>query len=100
MFWLDPFVDKSRTKMCSIAGGPPLHSACLDAARKYALSQIQQQGVTQGKVSAAQVARLKSPHSFTTIGWNMATVDADLFDFSLQLVSVDVVQPCGAFTSL
>ena len=32
VFWLDPVVDGSRTKMRVIAGDPPLYSACLDAA--------------------------------------------------------------------
>ena len=38
-------------------------------------------------VSAAQEARIKFPNVFTTFGWNLATYDADHFDFSLQLVS-------------
>ena len=61
VFWLDPFVDESRAKMSSIAGDPPVYSACLDAADNYALGRLLQEGVTQGKVSAAQEARIKFP---------------------------------------
>ncbi len=86
MFWLDPFVDGSRAKMCSIAGDPPLYSACLDAAENYALGKIHQEGVTQGKVSAAQEARIKFPHVFTTFNWNLAMYEADHFDSCLPLV--------------
>ena len=93
VFWLNPFVDGSpihsgltRKKMCSIAGDPPLYSACLDAAENYALTKIQQEGLTQGKVSAAQEARIKFPHVFTAFQWKLAKYDADHFDFSLPLV--------------
>ena len=93
VFWLNPFVDGSpcksaltRQKMCSIAGDPPLYSACLDAAENYALTKIQQEGVIQGKVSAAQEARIKFPHVFTAFSWNLGTHDADHFDSSLPLV--------------
>ena len=78
VFWLDPFVDRSRTKMSSIAGDPPLYSACLDAAENYALGKIHQQGVAQGKVSAAHEARIKFPHVFTTFTWNLAMYEVDL----------------------
>ena len=68
VFWLNPFVDGSpihsaltRKKMCSIAGDPPLYSACLDAVENYALTKLHQEGVIQGKVSAAQEARIKFP---------------------------------------
>ena len=80
------FVDGSRTKMCSIAGDPPLYSACLDAAENYALRKIQQEGVMQGKVSAAQEARIKFPHVFTTFHMDPAMYEADHFDSSLPLV--------------
>ena len=86
VFWLDPFVDGSRTKMCSIAGDPPLYSACLDAAENYALGKIHQQGVMQGNVSAAQEARIKFPHVFTTFNWDLVRYEADHFDSSLPLV--------------
>ena len=86
VFWLNPFVDESHRKLCAIAGDPPLYSACLDAAEKYALRKIQQEGVMQGKVSAAQEARIKFPHVFTTFNWNLASYEADHFDSSLPLV--------------
>ena len=86
VFWLDPFVDGSRPTMSSIAGDPPLYSACLDAAENYALGKIHQRGVTQGKVSAAQEARIKFPHVFTTFNWSLAAYEADHFDSSLPLV--------------
>ena len=86
VFWLDPFVDRSRTKMSSIAGDPPLYSACLDAAENYALGKIHQQGVAQGKVSAAHEARIKFPHVFTIFAWDLAMYEADHFDSSLPLV--------------
>ena len=93
MFWLNPFVDGSpvhsaltREKMRSIAGDPPLYSACLDAAENYALTKIHQEGVIQGKVSAAQEARIKFPHVFTTFHWHPSMYEADHFDSSLPLV--------------
>ena len=43
VFWLNPFVDGPRPKLCSIAGDPPLYSACLDAAENYALGKILQE---------------------------------------------------------
>ena len=86
VFWLDPFVDESRAKMCCIAGDPPVYSACLDAADNYALGRLLQEGVTQGKVSAAQEARIKFPHVFTAFQWKLDKYDADHFDFSLPLV--------------
>ena len=48
-------------------------------------------------MSAAQEARLKFPHCCTTFGWDLATVDADHFDFPLQFVSGDVAQPLWGF---
>ena len=87
MFWLDPFVDASRATMCSIAGDPPLYSACLDAAENYALAKIHQEGVAEGKVSAAQEARIKFPHVFTIFNWDLAMYEADHFDSSLPLIS-------------
>ena len=93
VFWLNPFIDGSpihpewtRKKMCSIAGGPPIYSACLDAAENYALTKIQQEGVTQGKVTAAQEARIKFPHTFTTFQVCAFYYEADHFDSSLPLV--------------
>ena len=93
VFWLNPFVDGSpshpaltRKKMCSIAGDPPLYSACLDAAESYALTKMCQEAVIQGKVSAAQEARIKFPHVFTTFQWHPSMYEADHFDSLLQLV--------------
>ena len=86
VFWLNPFVDRSRPNLCSIAGDPPLLSACLDAVENYALTKIHQEGVTEGKVSAAKEARIKFPHVFTTFQWNLAMYEADHFDSSLPLV--------------
>ena len=86
VFWLDPFVDESRAKVCCIAGDPPLYSACLDAAENYTLGRLLQEGVTQGKVSAAQEARIKFPHVFTAFQWKLEKYDADHFDSSLPLV--------------
>ena len=86
VFWLNPFVDRSRPNMCVIAGAPPILSACLDAAENYALTKIHQEGVTEGKVSAAQVARIKFPHVFTTFHWTLDIYEADHFDSSLPLV--------------
>ena len=86
VFWLDPFVDGSRPKLSCIAGDPPQYSACLVAAGNYALGRIHQEGVAQGKVSAAQEARIKFPHTFTTFQWNMAQYEADHFDSCLPLV--------------
>ena len=64
IFWLNPFVDGSRQNMCAIAGDPPHLLACLEAADvDYAMSRILQQGVQNGKVSAAQEARIKFPTS-------------------------------------
>ena len=51
------------------------------------MGKILQQGVTQGKVSAAQEARIKFPHVFTTFSWDLATYEADHFDSSFPLVS-------------
>ena len=93
VFWLNPFIDGSpihpewtRKKMCSIAGDPPIYSACLDAAENYALTKIQQEGVTQGKVSAGLEARIKFPHVFTTFQFRASYYEADHFDSSLPLV--------------
>ncbi|CAK0818513.1 unnamed protein product [Prorocentrum cordatum] len=85
VFWLDPFVGSS-TKMRSIAGGPPLYPACLDAAEQYALGRILQEGLARGAVSAAHEARIKFPHVFTAFTWNLGSYDADHFDSSLPLV--------------
>ncbi|CAK0828751.1 unnamed protein product [Prorocentrum cordatum] len=85
VFWLDPFVGSS-TKMRSIAGGPPLYPACLDAAEQYALGRILQEGLARGAVSAAHEARIKFPHVFTAFSWNLGSYDADHFDSSLPLV--------------
>ena len=82
---LDRSLD-ARPAVIAIAGDPPLYSACLDAADNYALGKILQEGVAQGKVSAAQEARIKFPHVFTTFNWNMSMYDADHFDSSLPLV--------------
>ena len=73
VFWLNPFVDGSP-KMSSIAGDPPLYSACLDAAETYALTRIQQEAVKQGTESAAQEARIKFPHVFTTFQYQLKRV--------------------------
>ena len=45
-------------------------------------------------MSAAQEARVKFPHVFTTYGWNLATYDHDHFDSSLPLISGHVAL-CG-----
>ena len=42
--------------------------------------------MTQGKVSAAQEARIKFPHVFTVFNWNLAAYEADHFNSSLPLV--------------
>ena len=87
VFWLHPFVDGSRETLNCIAGGPPTYSACLDAAGNYAMNKIMQAGVQEGTVSAAQEARIKFLHVFTTYGWNLTTYDQERFDSSLPLVS-------------
>ena len=92
LFWMNPFVDGlpntglTKDKMRSIAGEPPHYSACLDAAESYALSKITQEGVASGKVSAAQEARIKLPHVFTTFQWHPSMYEKDHFDSSLPLV--------------
>ena len=41
------------------------------------MTKIHQEGVIQGKVSAAQEARIKFPHVFTTFRWHPSMCEAD-----------------------
>ncbi len=87
VFWLDPFVERSRPKLWAIAGDPPLWSTVLEAAESYTVSALLQDGMAKGTESAAKEARIKFPHVFTAFAWDVSRYDAEHFSSSLPLVA-------------